>query len=289
MVRTAPAPPARTACTRGRGGVSQSETVGQTASIQGETEGAESKEERKDEDSSKESKGQDKDEDSKSTSSEESETKEPSKPPAKDQVPTKPSQDDGNEGKEGTADDNDDDEDKLFPCKVDARRKVHKKGGRPRKGTTRECHEPRSASQMARAAGDFGTPRNHERQAMFVQAYKTLVSRMFVSLGLADDIINAIVDKQGYNTPHALSRLDKKGIEQLMNVIRKPGGMKDGTRNLRISVPLWSQELIMGACFALKHQRRCGEKFHPSLISLDILEELWLQQEIEDAHNNKVA
>ncbi len=45
----------------------------------------------------------------------------------------------------------------------------------------------------------------------------------------------------------------------------------------------------MGACFALKHQRRCGEKYHPSLVNLDILEELQLQQEIEYAHNNKVA
>ncbi len=45
----------------------------------------------------------------------------------------------------------------------------------------------------------------------------------------------------------------------------------------------------MSMCFALKHQRRCGEKFHPSLINLKILEELWLQQEIKDAHNNKVA
>ncbi len=30
-------------------------------------------------------------------------------------------------------------------------------------------------------------------------------------------------------------------------------------------------------------------KYHPSLINLNILEELWLQQEIEDAHDNKVA
>ncbi len=45
----------------------------------------------------------------------------------------------------------------------------------------------------------------------------------------------------------------------------------------------------MGACFALKHQRLCGEKFHPSLVNLEILEELWLQQEIEDTHDNKEA
>ncbi len=45
----------------------------------------------------------------------------------------------------------------------------------------------------------------------------------------------------------------------------------------------------MGACFALKHQRCCREKFHPSWINLKILKELWLQQEIKDAHGNKEA
>ncbi len=54
---------------------------------------------------------------------------------------------------------------------------------------------------------------------MFAQVYKTLVSRMIVSLGLTNDIVDAIVDEQGYNTPHALICLDKKGIKQLVNAI----------------------------------------------------------------------
>ncbi len=45
----------------------------------------------------------------------------------------------------------------------------------------------------------------------------------------------------------------------------------------------------MGLCFALKHQRHCGEKYQPSLVNLNILDKLQLQQEIENAHNNKVA
>ncbi len=73
---------------------------------------------------------------------------------------------------------------------------------------------------------------------MFAQAYRTLVSRMSISLGLADDIVDAIIDEQGYNTPHALSRLDKKDVEQLLNAILKPGRMKGGTWNPRINVPL---------------------------------------------------
>ncbi len=45
----------------------------------------------------------------------------------------------------------------------------------------------------------------------------------------------------------------------------------------------------MGACFTLKHQRHCGENFCDSLINIEILEELWLQQEIKEAHDNKEA
>ncbi len=63
--------------------------------------------------------------------------------------------------------------------------------------------------------------------------------------------------------------------------------MKDSTRNPSITIPLQSQEIIQGVCFALKHQRRCGDKFCPSLIDLKILEEIWLQQEIKDDHDNK--
>ena len=187
------------------------------------------------------------------------------------------------EGKEGTADDI------PIPRKTDARRKEREPGGRPTTGAGAGSRTDRSASESARSAGDFGTPRNRERQAQFAAAYKLSVSRMFLSLGLSDEIVDAIVDEQGYNTPHALNRLDKKGVEQLVSAIRKPGGMKDGTRNPGINVPLRSQEIITGACFALKHQRRCGEKFRPSLIDLEILEELRLQQEIEDAHDNKEA
>ncbi len=71
----------------------------------------------------------------------------------------------------------------------------------------------------------------------------------------------------------ALSCLDKKNIDQLVSAIQKPGGMKGGTWNPIINVPL--------------HQCCCGEKFHPSLVNLEGLEEFWLQQEIEEAHNNK--
>ncbi len=112
---------------------------------------------------------------------------------------------------------------------------------------------------------------------------------MFLSLGLSDEIVDVIVDEQGYNTPHAHNCLDKKGVEQLVSAIHKPGGMKDGTCNPGINVPLQSQENIQGVCFALKHQRQCGDKFHPSLINLKIIEELRLQQEIEDTHDNKEA
>ncbi len=105
-----------------------------------------------------------------------------------------------------------------------------------RAGSRTDC----SASKLARSAGDFGTPQNRERQAHFAAAYRLSVSRMFLSLGLSNKIVDAIVDEQGYNTPHALNHLDKKEVEQLVSAIRKPGGMKDGTHNPGINVPLQS-------------------------------------------------
>ncbi len=46
----------------------------------------------------------------------------------------------------------------------------------------------------------------------------------------------------------------------------------------------------MGVGFALKNQHCCGNgKYHPSHITFGSLTELQLQQEIEEAQNNKVA
>ncbi len=198
MARRVSASSARIAHTRGRGGTSQSEAGGRPASIQRETEGAEKEEKKRQEYGSEESddeEGHRDDDDSESSTSRESETKEPTKPTAKTQATTDQNQDDVNERKEGTADEDDDYE--LFARKVEVRCKVCKKGECPQKGTTEEHRSERLASQMARAAGDFETHRNCERQAMFAQAYKTSVYRIFISLGLANDIVDAIVDEQG--------------------------------------------------------------------------------------------
>ncbi len=66
---------------------------------------------------------------------------------------------------------------------------------------------------------------------------------MFLSLGLANDIVDAIVDEQGYDTPRTLSCLDKKGVKQLMNSIHKPGKMKGGTGILELMSPFGCKNL----------------------------------------------
>ncbi len=110
---------------------------------------------------------------------------------------------------------------------------------------------------------------------------------MFISLGLSNDIVDAVMDKQGYNTPHALSCLDKKGVEM---AICNLGWMKSGTQNPAALMfffdprrLLWvhalpsstSDAVAMGGKSQLHYPRR--------------FKELWLQQEIKKAHNNKVA
>ncbi len=94
---------------------------------------------------------------------------------------------------------------------------------------------------------------------------------MFLSLGLADDIIDAIVDELGYSAPHALSHLDKKGVEQLMNAIRKPGKMKGGTWNTGINVPLWLQSLLWAHALLPSTRGAVGRSFIPASINLRFL------------------
>ncbi len=56
--------------------------------------------------------------------------------------------------------------------------------------------------------------------------------------GIEQQIVDTIIDEQGYNSPHALSHLDQKGIMQLVSAIHKPGGMKEGTHKLDTIFPL---------------------------------------------------
>ncbi len=98
-------------------------------------------------------------------------------------------------------------EENPFPHKVDVHQKVCKPGGSPSKGAGADDYPSHLASAKARATGDFCTPRTQEHMAMFAVAYRTLVTRMFISLGLNNKIINAVVKEQGYNTTKASNNL----------------------------------------------------------------------------------
>ncbi len=72
---------------------------------------------------------------------------------------------------------------------------------------------------MDHTAGDFGNPLMLEHCAMFEAAYRTAIFRVFISLGLANKIIDAIVNEQGYSTPLKFSCLGKKVIKMLVSAI----------------------------------------------------------------------
>ncbi len=97
-----------------------------------------------------------------------------------------------------------------------------------------------TTSQPVHSAGDFANPWELECQAMYMSTHRTSIARTFISLGLVNDIVDAIMNKQGYNTPHALSCLEKKGIEMLVSAVHKPGGIKSRTLNPNINIPLQS-------------------------------------------------
>ncbi len=92
---------------------------------------------------------------------------------------------------------------------------------------------------------------------------------MFLTLGLANEIVDAIVDEQGYNNPQALRCLDRNGVENIMSAIHKPRGLNSGTLNPSVNVTVCSQEIITDECFALKHQLCYGVKFNSSIIYLE--------------------
>ncbi len=65
-------------------------------------------------------------------------------------------------------------------------------------------------NQRARMARNFATPQMLAHHSMHAAAYRTAVARMFISVGLADKIVDAIMDEQGHNTPHALQSLGQE-------------------------------------------------------------------------------
>ncbi len=75
-------------------------------------------------------------------------------------------------------------------------------------------------------------------------------------------------------------RVSSSSCQQSANLVA--GGMEDGT----CTIP---EDYHGCTCFALNQQRHCREKFHPYLINLKILLELWLQQEMEDSQDTKEA
>ncbi len=87
-------------------------------------------------------------------SSNEESVETPMKPPARTQVPAKTqAKTNMDEGMEGMADN-----EELFQCKGDVHHKIHKPGEHPTKRARAETCIGQSASEKARAAGDFGTP-----------------------------------------------------------------------------------------------------------------------------------
>ncbi len=86
--------------------------------------------------------------------------------------------------------------------------------------------------------GDLATLQTQEQRALIGAANRAVIVRMFLSLGLATKIVNAIVNKQGYNDPQVHSHLDKKGVENLVSSNHKSSGMKNVTQNLGVNVLL---------------------------------------------------
>ncbi len=83
------------------------------------------------------------------------------------------------------------------------------------------CHW--TTHKNARAKGDLVVPRTQEHRELFAVVNMTVIAKMFLTMCIANNIIDAIMDEQGYYNPQALSHLDKKWVKQLVSAIHMPG------------------------------------------------------------------
>lgn len=111
---------------------------------------------------------------------------------------------------------------------------------------------------------------------------------MFYCLGLPNNLIKASILELGYDDIKSLSWLKPEDVEKLIDVIPKPGRKSRDERNPRMSVPMRHQDLITGACFALKHQYCTGHDFYAFIIMRAVIDYLCFQMQIKNKHDNSV-
>jgi len=116
--------------------------------------------------------------------------------------------------------------------------------------------QPQASNAPVRSK-EAGSQRPSKRESRTSRFESDMIS-MFKRMDIPEPVIKAIMEDQGYGDPMDLCRLDRKGVDQLVEAIRRPGGMKGASKNPGVNVPLRVKDTILLICFAMKHQLRIG-------------------------------
>ena len=81
---------------------------------------------------------------------------------------------------------------------------------------------------------------------------------MYVWLGFSPEVAKLLVREQGLDSPERLSVITDKNVDDICNVVRKPGGKNaNGMPNRGQQVSVIAQENLKLAIFLFHHKWRC--------------------------------
>ena len=84
------------------------------------------------------------------------------------------------------------------------------------------------------------------------------LQNMFIQFGFSPEAAKLLVREQRLDNPNRLRVLTEKNVDDICNVVRKPGGKNaDGTPNRGQQVSVIAQENLKLKAFLFHHRWRC--------------------------------
>ena len=110
-------------------------------------------------------------------------------------------------------------------------------------------------------------------------------SRMYVQLGFSPKAAKLLVREKGLDNPHRLRILTDKNIDDICNVVKKPGGRNAyGTPNRGQQVSVIAQENLKLAAFLFHHWWRCTLDWEITGVNEETMHLLVDKKNLEDKY-----
>ena len=106
---------------------------------------------------------------------------------------------------------------------------------------------------------------------------------MYVQLGFSPEAAKLLVREQGLDSPERLRVLTNKNVDDVCNVMRKPGGKNaDGMPDRGWQVSVIAQENLKLAIFLFHHRWRCTLDWEIMRVNEDTVHLMTGQKKLED-------